>query len=111
MEFTLHQHSHSVGIAALNGIVDVMSCHTLRQQIKQILQQGITSLVLDLQAVKMIDNSALGTLKECLQMFRDRGGELALVHVTHQVDMKIRLLRLEAVFPIYTDVNVALKRL
>lgn len=111
MEFMLQQHSHSVGIAALNGIVDIMSCHTLRQQLKQLLQQGITRLVLDLQAVKMMDNSALGILKECLQMFRERGGELALVHVSHQVDMKIRLLCLESVFPIYTDVDIALKRL
>lgn len=111
MKFELENLKNSVAVVTLDGTVDVMSCQFLRQNLCNAMSQGITRLILNLQAVKMMDNSAINTLRDCLKLFRERGGELALVNVTHQIDMKLHLLCLETVFPIYPNIQVALTRM
>lgn len=111
MKFELENLKNSVAIVKLEGNIDVMCCHFLKQNLCNIMSQGIIRLILNLQTVKMMDNSAIKTLRDCLRLFRDRGGELALVNVTHQVNMKLHLLCLETVFPIYPNVQVALTRI
>lgn len=111
MDFQLEHLNDSLALAIIGGNIDILSAPTMKQQLSQAMRQGVRNVLLNLQEVTLMDHTGIMTLRECLRMFRDSGGELALVGISHQVDMKLRLLRFDAVFPIYADVNKAILRI
>lgn len=111
MNFEIERLNDSLAIAIVGGSLDIVSAPTLKHKLHQAMRDGVRSVFLNLQDVTMMDHSGIMTLRDCLRMFRNGGGELALIGVSHQVDMKLRLLRFDAIFPMYSDVNKAMLRI
>lgn len=111
MHFTFAKLDGDAAVAALDGNIDIMNYHDLRQQLGQAASQNVRRLVVDLAAVKFIDNSGLNALRDCLHTLRRQGGNMALVQVSHAIEMKLKLLQLDQTFPIYGDVSTALQRI
>ena len=82
-----------------------------RNAIKQLVTQGHTRLVLDLQAVDFVDSSGLSVLVSTLKAVQAEKGEVVLLGPTPGVRSLIELTRLHKVFEIFEDREAALQRL
>ncbi|MDA0243701.1 MAG: STAS domain-containing protein [Chloroflexi bacterium] len=109
MNFTVAKVGKDAAVAELDGRIDIMDYHDLRQQLGSAIGAEVRRLVVNVAAVKFIDNSGLNALRDCLHTLRRQGGNLALVQVSHQTEMKLKLLQLDHVFPVYQDVSTALQ--
>jgi len=75
----------------------------LKQAIKQLADEGVTQLVLDLKEVDYIDSSGLGTLVYCFSTFRKQGGTLKLLNLSRRNIELMLLTKLETVFEVFDN--------
>jgi len=75
----------------------------LRDTVGELLEQGHTSLLLNLARVTHIDSSGIGALVRALTTTRSRGGELKLVNVSLPVNEILRMTRLLGLFEVAPD--------
>jgi anti-sigma B factor antagonist len=66
-------------VLVVGGEIDVATSPQLRRELHQLIDQGATSIVLDLSEVTFIDSSGLGVLVGVLKRLREDGGDRALV--------------------------------
>lgn len=76
--------------------------------VREVLQAH-TRLVLDLSDVKFIDSSGLSALLTCLLAAHARQSDLRLCSLNQSVRALFDLLRLNSVFSVHDDVDLALK--
>ncbi|MDD2237133.1 MAG: STAS domain-containing protein [Kiritimatiellae bacterium] len=66
-------------------------------------------VILDLGALEYVDSSGLGVLFSIKKELEDRGKELLLANLQKAVSTALQLVHMERVFPIYADVDAALR--
>ena len=81
----------------------------LRNEVKELLEQGKKKLVLDLGDVSYIDSAGLGTLVAAYTSARNRGAEIRLANITKKFDELLNITKLLTVFPVYSSVGEAVK--
>ncbi|WP_028997646.1 STAS domain-containing protein [Azohydromonas australica] len=88
--------------------LDAAQAAAFRTALLDVLKDTPTArLVLDLQAVKMIDSSGLGVLVSVLKSMGGRGG-IAVAGASAAVQSVFKLTRLDRVFPMHDSVDAAL---
>lgn len=88
--------------------LDAAQATAFRTALLDVLRDTPTArLVLDLQAVKMIDSSGLGVLVSVLKSMGGRGG-IAVAGASAAVQAVFKLTRLDRVFPMHDSVDAAL---
>ncbi|MEW6567470.1 MAG: STAS domain-containing protein [Chloroflexota bacterium] len=90
------------------GQVDADTTPELKRLLKQLVDEGVRVLVVDLDRVDFIDSSGLSALVSGLKSVRQRGGSLNLCRVHPQALTALRLTMLDRVFSIYPSVEEAL---
>jgi anti-anti-sigma factor len=75
----------------------------LAETVRNLLQQGVESIVLDLQNVSYVDSFGLGELAEANAIAHNRGGTLRLCHVPGRLARLLTLTRLDSVFECVID--------
>ncbi len=80
---------------------------TLRDQMAEVGLQ----LILDMQAVELLDSTGLGVLVGCYTSLRRRGGGIMLTYVPPHIKEILQLTRLNAVFDLYESNKEALDAL
>lgn len=91
-----------VAVLSLDGKLVVGDATAqLKQAIKQLADEGVTQLVLDLKEVDYIDSSGLGTLVYCFSTFRKEGGTLKLLNLSRRNIELMLLTKLETVFEVF----------
>jgi N-acetylglucosaminyldiphosphoundecaprenol N-acetyl-beta-D-mannosaminyltransferase len=81
-------------------------------EFEQAAQKAISEtsfLVINLEGVEFLDSSAIGRLVGLANQARRAGGELSLVAVQPPIKETLSLLKLDKFFPIYVDLEGALK--
>jgi anti-sigma B factor antagonist len=81
------------------GRLDVESAPLVRQAILDLVEKGITALVLDLSHVEFVDSSGLSVFVSGMKALRRSGGRLAICNANPQVHTALRLTMLEQIFP------------
>jgi anti-sigma B factor antagonist len=66
-------------LIAAGGELDMGAAPTLRGTIDQILEEGATTLIVDLSEATFIDSTSIGILIEALHRVRAAGGTLEVV--------------------------------
>jgi anti-anti-sigma factor len=94
-------------IIALSGRLNGASAPEFKQKIRQIVESGRSRLILDMAGVVFIDSSGLSALISGLKAAREAGGFFRLTALGNQVAAVIKLMMLDRVFDIYTDVASA----
>jgi len=91
------------------GKVDAESASDLRAQLQTITLENPEIVIVDLSEVDFLDSSGLSALVSGLKGLRISGGELRLSGPRPQALTALRLTMLHRVFPIFDDVEAALR--
>jgi anti-sigma B factor antagonist len=88
--------------------VDLYSSPGLRERIIQLIDEGQTRLIVNLQEVGFMDSSGLGVLVGGLKRLNERGGKLVLVCPEGSPLKVLTITGLDKVFPIHASLEGAL---
>ncbi len=80
----------------------------LNETINQLLDKGVTKLVLDLSGVERMNSSGLGIMINALGNFKQNGGNLKLAALNPRINHLLKVTRLTAIFEVYDTVDAAI---
>jgi anti-sigma B factor antagonist len=100
-----------VPIVAVSGEVDVYSAPALKDNITELLQSGVNTLIVDLSGVAFLDSTGLGALVEARAATSDAGGSLPLVCSQERILKLFTITGLDGVFTIHPSVGDAVAAL
>jgi len=94
-------------VIEVKGEVDVYTAPKLREKIVDLVNQGSTQLIVDLEGVEFLDSTGLGVLVGGLKRVKSHDGTLALVCTKPKILKVFSITGLSKVFPIYDRVDQA----
>ena len=89
--------------------MDLYSSPTLRERIIQLIDEGRTQVIVNLQDVGFMDSSGLGVLVGGLKRLNERGGSLVLVCPEGSPLKVLTITGLDKVFGIHASLDEALR--
>lgn len=100
----------NVTIATIKGtIVGPEDRETIQGKFKDLLEEGRTSLILDLGQVTFVDSGGIGGLIAIWNSVMRKSGCMKLLHVTKRMHDVLQITRLSSVFGMYDDLQKALE--
>ena len=108
MEIQIHEDG-KVQILACQGRMDAQVSGLLKERIQEILDQGATTLVLDLKELEFLDSSGLGALVSCLRRVKEKKGEIKLAGLRPEVRSIFDITRVSRLFDICENAADAVK--
>jgi anti-sigma B factor antagonist len=91
------------------GEVDVFTAPKLREHIIDLVGQGKTRIVVNLERVEFMDSTGLGVLVGGLKRIKEQDGALALAAPTPPVMRLLTITGLTQVFAVHETVDTALR--
>lgn len=82
---------------------------SLREAIKELLDQGKSKLLLNLEKVSYVDSSGIGELVSGYTTVAGKGGELKLLNLTKRIEDLLQITKLYTVFAVYDDETEAIR--
>lgn len=101
--------SGDVAIIDLAGEVDAYTSARFREVMVDIIEEGISKLVVAMARVDYIDSSGLGALVGGLKRTAERDGKIVVVCHQSQVRRVFEITGLEKVFPMFETEQEALE--
>ncbi len=93
--------------------VGKLTLHDSRTQLRDLIHvlsnSGHKKFLLNLAGVEFIDSDGMGELVRCYTVVRQKGGEMKLAQVSKRVADLLQLTRLNTLFEIYSEEQVALR--
>lgn len=107
MNFSYKTQRHGDGspILKLAGELDLESVSRLREELRRLIQEGHSRIIVDLDEMDYLDSSGLGVLVGALARIRESGGELPLVVSEPKHRRLFDVTKLSYVFSLYPNVN------
>jgi anti-sigma B factor antagonist len=90
----------NVPVFAVSGEVDVATRQALQAPLDKSIDDGETTLIVDLRSVTFIDSTGLGVLVSALKRCREAGGDLQLVADTPRVLQLLAITGLDQTFAV-----------
>jgi anti-sigma B factor antagonist len=110
-----HTSSRQVGDIAIIDVVGKITMGEgnvmLREIVREMSDNGINKILLNLQGVGFVDSSGIGELVRTFTTVRNKGGQLKLYNLSNPVQHLLEVTKLYAVFDIQTDEASAIKSL
>ena len=94
-------------VVAASGRLNGASATEFKRRIQQIVEEGKAHVILDMRAVTFVDSSGLSALISGLKRAREAGGYFRLAELQDQPLSVIKLMMLDRVFDIYSDLIAA----
>ncbi len=98
-------------VVSVSGEADLHRAPELEEELRDVLQLGGSSVVVDLAEVGFIDSSVLGLLLRYQPRFRDRGGDLVLVSDDRRILRTLQITGLDRIFRIENRLGDAVAEL
>ncbi|HET6876057.1 MAG TPA: STAS domain-containing protein [Jatrophihabitans sp.] len=114
MRVELSVSRQSVGgypVVAVSGEVDVYSAPALKDSLTELMQSGVSTVVVDLTDVAFLDSTGLGALVEARSATTEAGGSLPLVCSQERILKLFTITGLDGVFSIHPTVDEAVAAL
>jgi anti-sigma B factor antagonist len=111
MSLKIHTRSNVNGITILDlsGRITLgEGSVTIRDAVRDELEEGVTKILLNLGDVSYIDSSGIGELVSAFTTIKNRGGELKLVNLTKKMHDLLQITKLYTVFDVYEDESEAI---
>lgn len=96
------------GLVTLRGEVDIYTAPRFKESLLELLEAGVSRVVVDLSEVTFIDSTALGVLIGGVRRLHDRDGRMALVVTSRPVERVLTVTGLDRVFAIHATRDAAL---
>lgn len=96
-------------VLRLEGRLDLNSSSKLKEQVKELVSEGSTNIVLDLGGVGFVNSSGLGTLVSILKDVRIVKGQMVLCKPAQYVQEIFEITQLSHIFDIYANENEAVE--
>lgn len=87
----------------VEGAIDATTVISFESQLKQLQEDGYTNFVLDMQGIKYVNSTGLGSLVATADNLEKVGGGLALIRVHPKVKVVFDMLGLNSFFRIFTN--------
>ena len=95
-------------VVAVHGEIDVATSPSLREQMIDLVSNGATRLVLDLEAVDFLDSTGLGTIVSVLKRARTHDGDLRLVCTEARIRRLFEITGLDKAVPLHASLDDAI---
>jgi anti-sigma B factor antagonist len=106
------RHSGAVSIIDVGGpLTAEHAARAFRDRVRDLLDQGAKSFVVNLADVETIDSYGLGALAAAYNWIAEAHGEIELVRPQTRVRRMLNRMRLDSIFPILDDESQALQAL
>ncbi len=96
-----------VQVVGMPARLVMASAPDVRNEIKALISNTSSKIVLDLSNLEFVDSSGLSVLISSFKAAKELDGGVVLVNPTKQVRSLIELTRLHHVFEIYDDIDSA----
>jgi anti-sigma B factor antagonist len=106
-DFSTRTTESGVVVVQPTGRLNMVAAPTLRKQLNEIVDGGVSKIVVDLSATEFIDSSGLGALIAALKIARKAGGDLRIAAPTQQVCTVLELSNLDRVLRSYASADSA----
>ena len=100
-----------VVVLEVEGEVDLDTVAVLRSRLEEADRRGEVRLVMDLDKTTYVNSSALAVLVRFARSFQERGGGMALVHVSARVRLVFEMLGLHPFFTFFDSIEMATRSL
>lgn len=108
MNINIDEKESAVLIEVKEERLDAHNSSELKTQMLTLFDEGKNNIVIDLQDVRFVDSSGLGSLVSGFKNASARNGNLKLSGLQPQVKSMFELTRLHRVFEIFPDSDEAL---
>jgi anti-sigma B factor antagonist len=98
-------HGHTV--LAASGEIDIAAVPAFRDQLRRIVEDGSTSIVIDLTGVRFIDSAGLRVLVDGLTRARRRDAEMRVACPSASLRRTFEISGLDKVMSVHTSVEEA----
>lgn len=109
IHFTKHD-GHFVVVRPGAERLTAFNAKTFKDEVVALIDDGATHLVMDFKDVAFLDSSGLGALAGVLKKVGHRG-DIVVCGLNADISQMFRICRMDRVFKIYKDVDVALQTL
>ncbi len=99
---------NGASVITLRGEIDVYTAPRLRQTLIDLVDSGVTNIVVDMEKVDFLDSTGLGVLVGGLKRVKDKDGSLKLVATQDRILKIFDITGLARVFPIFGSLPDAL---
>jgi len=104
--------SDGVTVIAVRGVINFgESARQFSSFLQGLLDSGAPAVLVDMSGIDNVDSTGLGELVGYLQRFEKQGRRLALLRPHRRILSLLRLTRLDEIFPVYEDREVAIAEL
>ena len=91
----------------VDGEIDLDTVGILRGKLEELKERGTSRLILDFNATRYVNSSALAVLVKYAETFREKGGGIALACVSPRVKLVFEMLGLLVFFKFFDSVEEA----
>lgn len=111
MEISSKTVSPNVSVVSLNGALNARSAEEAKQNFRNLVEEGITQVIVDLNEVPFIDSSGLAALVSGLKTLGGEASNLKLAAPQSQARLLFELTMFDRVFEIHDTVDDAIQSL
>ena len=111
MEISSKSVSPNVSVVSLNGALNARSAEEAKQNFRNLVEEGITQVIVDLNEVPFIDSSGLAALVSGLKTLGGEASNLKLAAPQSQARLLFELTMFDRVFEIHDTIDDAIKSL
>lgn len=111
MEISSESVSPSVSIISLDGALNARSAEEAKQTFRNLVEEGVKKVIVNLQNVPFIDSSGLASLVSGLKTLGGEASNLKLAAPQSQARLLFELTMFDRVFEIHDSVDDALNSL
>jgi len=88
-------------VVSITGEIDLNSSPEMRKVFGEIIKEGASKVIVNLEAVSYIDSSGLATLIELMQKLKRNKGAMFLVGMSDKIKSLFEITKLDKLFKIY----------
>jgi anti-sigma B factor antagonist len=98
----------TTGLVELLGEVDLYSTPQAKQAMQEVLEGGVTHLLIDLSGTEYLDSTAMGALVGVMKRVSEAGGWIRLIAPKPRIRRLFEITRLDQILPIFDSEEQAL---
>lgn len=108
LEINAQRLPDQIALLHIKGEIDLHTCSILRDTLRELIEEGFYSIIINLAEVPYLDSAALGVLVDAVRRAREHEGSISLVSTTPFVRRAFEITRLVKIFQMYDDDEAAL---